>query len=417
VLPRRRFTTLMAGLLPLALVITACGDDDDSDDSSTETTQATEEAPELTGEPIRVMQIAQVTDPVTGVPTPESVDGAEAAAESINAAGGINGSPIEVLSCDNKNDANESGACARQGVEAGVVAMVGNNTSFGDVVNPILEEAGIASIGLNPLAFPDYGSSIAFPLSPGLPGTSAGVAYWLAQNGATTIGPAIIDLQGFPAIVKSFADQGVATEGSGATVGDAVPVPVQAPDYAPLAESVTDGNDGVQIAMSADQAVRFLQALRQSQYDGLIGVTNSSATDETLADFGDLYDGVLFVSNYRPLDAGGEGVEQFLADMDEYAPDALLNDFSMQGWLAVQALRLMIEDQGLTTIDAASVLAGMNNLDGLELMGIVAPYTTTTERFPPPINRLFNPSVWVGHFEGGEYVLDEEEPINALPAG
>lgn len=415
---RRRINKLIVALLPLALVVAACGDDDDDASSEDESTATTDPAAELTGEPIRVMQIAQLTDTATGVPTPEVLDGAEAAAASINTAGGIDGRPIEVLSCDDTNDTNEAADCARQAVEEGVVATVGNNTAYGDAVNPILEEGGIASIGPNPLALPDYSSPISFPISPGLPGSSAGTAYWLAQNDAESIGLGVIDIAGFPPIVKNFADQGLAASGTEATVADPVPVPVQAPDYAPLAESVSDGKDGVMIAFNADQAVRFLQALDAGGFDGLVGGANAMATQETLDEFPDLYEDVLFVSNYRPLDAGGEGVDTFLADMEEYAPDAVMSDFTIQGWLGVQALKLMIEDQGLTTIDAASVLEGMSNLQDLDLFGFVAPYTTATEQFPAPINRLFNPSVWVGHFEGGEFVLDEDAPVNAMvPAG
>jgi branched-chain amino acid transport system substrate-binding protein len=415
---RRRFNSLLAGMLPLALLVAACGDDDDSSGGD-ESTDTSDPAEELTGEPIRVMQIAQITDAATGTPTPEVLAGAEAAAASINAAGGIDGRPIEVLSCDDMNDTNQAADCARQAVEEGVVATVGNNTAYGDAVNPILEEAGIASIGPNPLAMPDYSSPISFPISPGLPGSSAGTAYWLAQNDAGSIGLGVIDIAGFPPIVKTFADLGIGASGTAATIGDPVPVPVQAPDYAPLAESASDGNDAVMIAFNADQAVRFLQALDAGGFDGLVGGANAMATEDTLDEFPDLYEDVLFVSNYRPLDAGGEGVETFLADMEEYAPDAAMTDFTIQGWLGVQTLKLMIEDQGLTTIDAASVLEGMGTLENLDLFGFVAPYTTVNEFDAfPGLNRLFNQSVWVGHIEGGEFVLDEDQPVNGFqPAG
>jgi branched-chain amino acid transport system substrate-binding protein len=414
---RRRFNSLLAGMLPLALLVAACGDDDDSSGGD-ESTDTSDPAAELTGEPIRVMQIAQITDAATGTPTPEVLAGAEAAAASINAAGGIDGRPIEVVSCDDEADSNTAAECAREAVSEGVVATVGNNTEHGDVVDPILEEAGIASIGPNPLQPADYASPIAFPISPGLPGTSAGTAYWLAQNDATSIGLGVIDVAGFPPIVQSFATQGVGAAGTDTTVSDAVPIPVQSPDYAPLAESVSGGNDAVMMAFNADQAVRFLQALDAGGFDGIVAGAGAMATEETLEEFPDLYEDVLFVSNYRPLDAGGEGVETFLADMEEYAPDARLSDFTIQGWLGVQALALMIEDQGLTTIDAASVLAGMGSLESLDLFGFVPPYTTTTEVMPAPLNRLFNQSVWVGHLEDGEWVLDEEEAVNAIvPAG
>ena len=42
---------------------------------------------------------------------PERIAGAEAAADAINAAGGIGGRPVQILSCDQKNDAAAEATC------------------------------------------------------------------------------------------------------------------------------------------------------------------------------------------------------------------------------------------------------------------------------------------------------------------
>ena len=58
---------------------------------------------ELTGPPIKLMVFFEGTGAVA---TPEVPDGATAAADAINAAGGVGGSPIELETCDLKNDPN-----------------------------------------------------------------------------------------------------------------------------------------------------------------------------------------------------------------------------------------------------------------------------------------------------------------------
>ena len=150
----------------LALVATACGDDDDKrvvgddrgsgddrgaagsettagggvgeDDrrrggsetttagGGTETTTAGGSAAAPTGEPIKVMRGAgQHQLP----PYPNIPGAAKVYAQYINDKGGIAGHPLEVITCDDKGDANEAANCARQAVDQKVAPSSARSSS------------------------------------------------------------------------------------------------------------------------------------------------------------------------------------------------------------------------------------------------------------------------------------------------
>src|SRR5271155_1507771 len=107
-------------------------------------------AAKLTGTPIKIMNISQITDPTQGQPTPEAGAGVVAAAKSINAAGGINGHSLKVIVCNDQDNEATAANCARAAVSDGVVATVADNTEWGSAIIPILAAAGIATIGQLP---------------------------------------------------------------------------------------------------------------------------------------------------------------------------------------------------------------------------------------------------------------------------
>ena len=78
---------------------------------------------------------------------PEGQTAIEAAAMSLNAAGGINGHPIQVAACNDQGDPNVAAQCARQAVSDGDVAVLGSYSQNAGQVLPILQAANIAYVG------------------------------------------------------------------------------------------------------------------------------------------------------------------------------------------------------------------------------------------------------------------------------
>ena len=99
-----------------------------------------------TGAPIRVMTSAAVN---SNFSTYENiVVTAKVYGKWINDRGGINGHPLEVITCDDQNDPNKLVACGREAVSKKVVAIVGSFTINADKVMPLLEKNKIAWFGV-----------------------------------------------------------------------------------------------------------------------------------------------------------------------------------------------------------------------------------------------------------------------------
>src|SRR5205823_7000059 len=96
----------------------------------------------------------------------------------------------------------------------------------------------------------------------------------------------------------------------------------------------------------------------------------------------------------------GKNAKLFSKDMKQYAKGSPLTDITANYWLSTwvfeQVATKIIKDGG--TVDAASMLAGMNNLTNFDTGGMTPPISTTVPFVTPaaiPIQlpRMFNPTV------------------------
>lgn len=388
-------TLLIATIL--TLFISGCTNEDGSDLYT----------PDLeTDKPyIRVMFIGQITDTANATPQPETAAAVRAATRRVNSEGGINGRLLQVFFCDDKADANEAARCARQAVSEGYVATVGNNSNFGDNIFPILENANLPSIGHNPISRVDFSSPMAFPLQTGSPGMVASTARLLAEQGARRIRIATVES---PAggLATEFARIGV--KGTEAEVLGHMLVPIGAPDYASFAHNVSRDVDAVLVSMNADQAARFIVAMSQAVPEMTIGVPSIAIPPSTLKQIGPPAEGILVSANFLPINVPSPANDQFRADMARYAPEAKINGFSQQAWLAVEVFARAMSRKGVTDFTPKNVYAAMDSLKNLDTGDMTPPLTTTRER-PKPFNRLFVDRVLYGKVKDGDVVLIDDQ--------
>jgi len=375
-------------------------------------------AAKLTGTPIKIMNISQITDPTQGQPTPEAGAGVVAAAKAINAAGGINGHPIKVIVCNDQDNSNTAAGCARAAVADGVVAVVGDNTEWGNQIIPIIGASNIASIGSLPVTPQDFGSSNSFPIQPGGVGSIANCGYLLAKLGATNIDEARVD-NNAAAEIKLFANLGIAADNPALSIKSDVPVPATAPDMSTYVAQVS-GSNGLIMAMEANQAERFLKAVRASDYTGKICTSSSVlAGTNALKNFGSSINGVYVVNEFRPQVAGGAGWSAILSGFKKYAPaGTLLDDYSVNSWVSTVTFANLAKT--LSTVTAASVLTGFTNAKNVATQGMTPPFSATPLTLPPPfgtaLSQAFNQGTVVTKFENGkQHLVYGVKFLHALP--
>jgi ABC-type branched-subunit amino acid transport system substrate-binding protein len=111
--------------LAAVLVFSACGDDDDDEDTGTQTPAGTSAAPTGGGEALKIGVLMSFTGALSDFGEP-IYNGAELAADEINAAGGVNGQPIELVRGDDGTNPDTGVTEATRMVEVeGVSAIVG----------------------------------------------------------------------------------------------------------------------------------------------------------------------------------------------------------------------------------------------------------------------------------------------------
>lgn len=153
--------TLVIALIVAALAIFGCSQGGDKTAAKKEAAPAAKEkmaAP--TGEPIKIGAILAVTGKASFLGGPEART-IEMVAEAINAAGGVNGRPIELIIKDSGGSSEKAVSFAKQLVEEDkVLAIIGPSTSgetmaikdYMEQSKAILMSCGAAEVIVNPVA-------------------------------------------------------------------------------------------------------------------------------------------------------------------------------------------------------------------------------------------------------------------------
>nr|MDT0664588.1 ABC transporter substrate-binding protein [Micromonospora sp. DSM 115978] len=144
---RNRRIRLAAVGFGSAVVLAACSGGGDEVTTTGET---------ASGDPVTIMIIAPTDTPAGNVP--EAVASANAAVRALNDRGGVQGHPVELVHCNERNDPAAAKECAQQAVDDDVLAVVSIFNGSGGIM-PVLEEAGdrlvtFAEAGANAVDLP-----------------------------------------------------------------------------------------------------------------------------------------------------------------------------------------------------------------------------------------------------------------------
>ena len=363
---RRPSRLALASLVAVAAVgLGACttsdGADDDDGGGSESTTSAvptTEVGTEATGEPIK---IGYVNTDTGATAIPELTEGAEIAADRINQhGGGIGGRPIELITCGTDGTPESSASCANEMISEGVVAVIEGADLGSDAKIPILQDAGIATLGTSTIGTGQSLNQDAFFFSPAATTYPAVEVDLAAQVGATNITLLVPDVPQVPVVTDIGTKQAELNDVQFQTVT----FDPAAPDFdASLAAIMSNGSDAIATIATDDWCTGMVRAARSAGFDGVLIMGTCTRFAEELGV--DETEGVYGISSiwsprsidYAPDDATTV-IDEYIAAMDAAGKGDDIVGLSYAGYAAVQQVAWV-----LSTIEgdltAETVLAGM----------------------------------------------------------
>jgi branched-chain amino acid transport system substrate-binding protein len=235
--------------LAFALVVAACGGDDDAGDDAGDDTEDTDTTEAAAGEPIRIGMLADQTSTFT--PWAVNVrDGMQLAAQEINDDGGVDGRMIEIVIEDSENDADVGVTGFERLVEEGVVAVGGIlSSTVGAAVSPVAEELTMPTFLVKSgteAALTQDSRYVFRTCLPAAPMDAAPVLQYAQEQGIGTVGVIIADYawgQAFAGAVETTF------EGSGVEFGEiqVAPVPPDT-DFTPFVRAMADAGAEMVVA-------------------------------------------------------------------------------------------------------------------------------------------------------------------------
>jgi ABC-type branched-subunit amino acid transport system substrate-binding protein len=253
------------------------------------------------GAAINVMMESQVTGATFGAP--ESVDAAQAIVKQINSSGGIKGTKVNLIVCDDKESPNVAASCARTAISDHVAAVIAGISINAPAALPILQAAHIPWITVYPVTPLEYTSPDSFPLTGGSASLLPAQGAYIGQRACTKVG-VVADAT---TQAQASADQMVAgIEASGGTVVSRQTVSTQTADVAPaIATILHAGAKCLGEAVTPAETVKVLAAVHQSSDPGILQVSQAAILPAALLPVvGAAANGVAVISGpYLPTDA------------------------------------------------------------------------------------------------------------------
>ncbi len=405
-----RFRTV-ACLLAAGGVVAACSS---AGSGSSSSVSSAKNAPGT----VKAMIIGSTSGSISAEPAVR--DGALAAARAVNAAHAAGSHTISVTMCDTAQDPNLAVACARRAVQGKYDAVVGQNDFNSGETLPILESAGIPSIGLESNGVPaDWTSKISYPLTAGTPGMYLAIPFGFAQRGITKIALASADYSG--AIANADLIESVAAAAKVTVAGSIVKVPLTGvTDYAPYAEQVAkSGAGGVVLIMTQAQSVGLLTAMKSIGLNIPAAGSAAGFTAASLKQIGKIGTSLFITSPYPPVDDSRAPITQYRNGVSSYLGTTLSaspDEFSVNGenaWASVWALAAVVKQMS-GTIDAATLTEQLGKSSGVNVAGLLtwSPGKPSPGKFP----RFSNLREYFIDVKNGESVVSTSlKPIDLAP--
>lgn len=344
--------------------------------------------------------------PAGGQPAqPEIEASIQAEFDAVNAAGGIDGHPVKLITCLDHADPNQARTCANQAVgNAKIVATLDDNSNEYQIVNPIMEAAHLAQIGPYVHGTEVLQCSVCFPISGGGVVDTAAMGLMLHTiyhaNSLDLAIPSVPDAQ----VALNQNKQLFLSLVPKGKVGEQV-FPLTVADYSPYV-AAAKGYDGTELLAGGPVVISWLNTAKSEGVTSHYSMLAVATTPQVLSQGGSLLNGVLVPTDTRLPTSNVPGAKLYRSEVQKYAPGTLIDQGALYGWMAAK----MFTDVAKTIkgpITRASVLNAMRHITNYTgLGGLIPPYSTTTKftGFGGQAPYLFDPYAFPVKIENGKLV-------------
>jgi ABC-type branched-subunit amino acid transport system substrate-binding protein len=403
-----------------ALAFAGCGSSDDSGSTSTSSstsgsaTTASADAP--TGTPVKLGVVYTTGSPIQNSGQVAAAD--KAAIAVLNANGGLAGHPVELVTCDDKGDPNETATCGRKMVSEKVAAVAGGVLINGAALNPILAAAKIPQVGIVPYVPVEFNAKNVYTFNGG--GFFA-ESFLAAYAGKEQLKTSIVAAQS--AAAQGFVKGMEATiSAMGSKYVNNVPVSANQADWAPIVAGVTrNGADTAQSLVDTEQTKQLLAANESAgaPIKHVLTISPFSAADSDAIGGDAAFSRIVIGSPFPPFNQDSPTMSRF---RDELAAEEKTGDAdaalgkqdlaSLGGWLSIQALAELAKNGALKgDVTAASVTAALDSAKDLDLGGLIPPWTPTAPG-PKGFSRVSNTKNYLIVYDGTEPKLLTPKPLS-----
>jgi ABC-type branched-subunit amino acid transport system substrate-binding protein len=384
-------------------------------------------APRPTGKPIVLFTVAAPSG-YAGVAL-----GMKAAAQAINARGGVKdpsggpNRPITIVDCDDSAGSNAAAACGREAVSDHALAVVGSQSGFGAVYEPVIFNAGIPLVAEGAYDTPALTSPLSFPVTNTL-ATTMGVPRLAQSLGIKSMYLVAPNLPQETAVLPIIAQQqkaaGVASAGQSLVSSSST----STPDYTPYAAAAASSHAGLIYVELGPNGVDFLKALLTQGVNfkkTVVVLDSNTVARQNLTPLGNYKNGVYFMGGSLPSDAtSNPGLAQYTAEMNKYGNKTTpRTEASEQAWVGVHVIANLLKK--VPAISSAALVKAMNAA-GPQNPGPTVPFNWSQRAYTTGFFgslRIFANEMMVSRVVNGKALpvvstwVPTDERFNVLPAG
>ena len=370
-------TALLAGVLAAALGVAACSSSSSSS-SSGATASGTSAAAAPKGALIKIGVIGSLTGPQASS-SDQGATVAPAWADWINANGGINGHPVQVIVMDDKGDPATAQAAGQQFISDGVAAIIVSSDNLVSAFDSAAIAKGIPLIG-------GASDSSDWYIKPGMFVTMTGIVNGLGGQVAVAekFGHAKKFANLYCAEVAACAQANPILQGAAKAAGVSytqLAISSTAPSYtAQCLQLKQEGVDYAQLNFATAAAVRLIQNCQAQGYNPIWGSSEQA--------IGAAFTAIPNLTVYGPAFAfpsvaTGAPVEQFTSVMQKYATGSNWKEGTASfTWQGLQAFAQAVKNANVaasTAVTSADVMTGLYDFKGENLGGLLANNVTYTK--------------------------------------